>query len=91
MAKKSAIDKNIKRRAKVAKFATKRAALKATIMDRTLPVDERFKATLALAECRVILPKTVFVTGVKSQVARALIIANFACPGSTFVSLAQMV
>ena len=50
MAKKSAIDKNEKRKLKVAKFAAKRAALKATIMDRTLPVDERFKATLALAE-----------------------------------------
>lgn len=49
MAKKSAIDKNIKRRALVAKFATKRAKLKAIADDNSLSNEDRFAARLKLA------------------------------------------
>ena len=49
MAKLSAIEKNNSRRKKVAKYANRRAALKSIIMDKTLPADERFEATLKLA------------------------------------------
>lgn len=50
MAKKSAVEKN-KRRAKLAdQFAAKRAELKAIIMDKSKPIEERFRAQLKLAE-----------------------------------------
>lgn len=49
MAKKSAIEKNKRRRQLVEKYAEKRAALKAIIMDRSRDPEERFEATLALA------------------------------------------
>ncbi|WP_113243436.1 30S ribosomal protein S14 [Pararhizobium sp.] len=49
MAKTSAIEKNNRRRKSVAQEASKRAALKATIMNQSLPIEERFKATLKLA------------------------------------------
>ncbi len=50
MAKVSAIEKNDRRRKLVARDAAKRAALKAIIKNRDLPIEERFKATLKLAE-----------------------------------------
>ena len=53
MAKVSAIHRDLKRRKLVKKHANKRAALKAIIMDKTASVEERFAATLTLAE----LPK----------------------------------
>lgn len=49
MAKKSAIEKNERRRRLVAKFEAKRAALKKIVMDRNRDPEERFEATLALA------------------------------------------
>jgi small subunit ribosomal protein S14 len=50
MAKKSAVEKN-KRRERLAKLhAAKRAALKAVVMNRELPIEERFEATLKLAQ-----------------------------------------
>jgi small subunit ribosomal protein S14 len=50
MAKTSAVEKN-KRRARLARLhAPKRAALKAVVMDRERPVEERFEATLRLAQ-----------------------------------------
>jgi small subunit ribosomal protein S14 len=50
MAKTSAIEKN-KRRAKLsAVHASKRATLKGIVMDRTLPVEDRFDATIKLAQ-----------------------------------------
>ena len=50
MAKTSSIEKNNKR-AKLAKqYADKRSALKATVKDQNLSMEERFKATLKLAE-----------------------------------------
>ena len=48
MAKASAINRNEKRITKVKSQAKKRAKLKETIMDRELPVEERFAATLKL-------------------------------------------
>jgi Ribosomal protein S14 len=49
MAKTSAVEKNKRRRKTVATQAAKRAALKATIMNQELPIEERFQATLKLA------------------------------------------
>jgi small subunit ribosomal protein S14 len=50
MAKTSAVEKN-KRREKLAQaHAAKRAALKKVVMDRNLPIEERFDATLKLAQ-----------------------------------------
>ena len=50
MAKTSAVMKN-KAREKLSKLhAPKRAALKAVVMDRELPVEERFEASLKLAQ-----------------------------------------
>ncbi|KPB01276.1 30S ribosomal protein S14 [Ahrensia marina] len=49
MAKVSAIEKNKRRRQLVDKYAEKRAALKAIVMDRSLPIEERFKANIKLA------------------------------------------
>lgn len=50
MAKKSAVEKNNRRRREVARFAGKREALKAVIMDRARDPEERFDATLKLSE-----------------------------------------
>ncbi len=49
MAKVSSIEKNKRRRRLVAKYATKRDALKATARDSSLPQEERFAARLKLA------------------------------------------
>ena len=50
MAKVSATEKNKHRKELVDRFANKRAALKAIIMDRSKPMDERFRAQLKLNE-----------------------------------------
>jgi small subunit ribosomal protein S14 len=50
MAKKSAIEKNQHRRRMVDRFATRRAELRAIVHDRTRAPEERFEATLLLAE-----------------------------------------
>ena len=50
MDKVSAVEKNKHRRAKVKRHAARRARLKAIIMDQTLPLEERFKATIQLSE-----------------------------------------
>jgi small subunit ribosomal protein S14 len=50
MAKKSMVAREVKRQKLVDQYAKKRAALKAIINDQTKPVEERFKATLKLAE-----------------------------------------
>ena len=49
MAKKSATNRNEKRKDLVRRDAGKRAKLKAAVMDRELPVEERFAMTLKLA------------------------------------------
>ena len=53
MAKVSAIQKDLKRRRLVNKYANKRAALRAIIQDKNASQEDRFNATLKLAE----LPK----------------------------------
>ena len=50
MAKTSAVEKNKRRRKLVGQQSAKRAALKAIISDRNLPIEDRFKATLKLAQ-----------------------------------------
>ena len=50
MAKKSAIEKNNRRKRLVAKYAARREKLKAVAMDENLPLEERYKARLKLAE-----------------------------------------
>ncbi|MCB1440876.1 MAG: 30S ribosomal protein S14 [Nitratireductor sp.] len=50
MAKVSAVEKNKRRRMQVAKDAAKRAALKEIIMNKSLSMEERFKAQLKLAD-----------------------------------------
>ena len=50
MAKVSAVEKNKRRRKLVARDSSKRKALKAIVMNQSLPIEERFKATLKLAE-----------------------------------------
>jgi small subunit ribosomal protein S14 len=49
MAKKSMVNREVKRAKLVKQHASKRAALKAVINDQAKPVEERFKATLKLA------------------------------------------
>ena len=54
MAKTSQVNRNIKRTRMAARDKAKRTALKALVKDKTLPVEDRFNATLKLAE----LPRT---------------------------------
>jgi small subunit ribosomal protein S14 len=49
MAKKSAVEKNERRRKLVKKFSGRRARLKAIALDKTKPMEERFAASLKLA------------------------------------------
>ena len=49
MAKKSAIEKNAKRRRLAKKYAEKHAELKAIVMDRSRSAEERFAAQIKLA------------------------------------------
>ncbi len=50
MAKKSSIEKNNRRRRLVEKYARKRAELKATALNESLPLEERFEARMKLAK-----------------------------------------
>jgi small subunit ribosomal protein S14 len=50
MAKKSAIEKNKRRRKLVAQYAAKREALRAIANDQNLPAEERFAARLKLSQ-----------------------------------------
>ena len=50
MAKLSQVNRNAMRAYKAKRDKSKRAALKAIVMDRTLPVEDRFNATLKLAQ-----------------------------------------
>lgn len=49
MAKKSSVEKNNRRRRMVDKYEAKRSELKKTIMDRSLPMEQRFEAQLTLS------------------------------------------
>lgn len=63
MAKSSSIIRNEKRRKLTKRDATKRAALKEIIMNRDLPVEERFAATLKLSK----LPKNGAKTRIRNR------------------------
>ena len=63
MAKQSMIERQKKRERLVAQYAAKRAELKAVIDDQSRPMEERFKATLKLAE----LPRNSSPTRLKNR------------------------
>ncbi|WP_169568526.1 30S ribosomal protein S14 [Sneathiella limimaris] len=63
MAKKSAVERDLKRRRLVEKYAAKREALKAIINDESQPQEERFAARLKLAE----LPRNSSKTRVRNR------------------------
>jgi len=50
MAKKSMVERELKRQRLVRRFAARRSALKAVASDQARPMEERFKARLKLAE-----------------------------------------
>lgn len=50
MAKKSMVERELKRQRMAKKYSAKRAALKAIASDESRPMEERFKAHLKLAE-----------------------------------------
>ena len=50
MAKKSAVEKNNRRKRMVARKGARRQALRTMIRDRSLPMEERFAAVLKLSE-----------------------------------------
>ncbi len=50
MAKKAMVERELKRQRLVKKYAAKRAALKEIINDESKPMEERFRASLKLAE-----------------------------------------
>ncbi len=50
MAKKSSVNRNTKRESMAKRDKGKRGALKAIMMDRSLPVEDRFDASLKLAQ-----------------------------------------
>jgi small subunit ribosomal protein S14 len=65
MAKKSAVNRDLKRRRLAASLARKRAELKAVIYNRDLPAEERFQATLKLAD----LPRNSSKTRIRNRCA----------------------
>jgi small subunit ribosomal protein S14 len=78
MAKTSSIEKNNKRRKRLVKQFAKQGAEEAIIMDRTLPMEERFRAQLKLAaSCRATRPpRPASATAAKSPAVRAPITAS---------------
>ena len=63
MAKKSSIEKNKRRRRMTKSFAGRRARLKEVAMDKTKPMEERFAASLKLAE----LPRNSSATRIRNR------------------------
>jgi small subunit ribosomal protein S14 len=63
MAKKSSIEKNERRRKMTKKFSGRRSRLKAIAMDKTKPIEERFAASLKLAE----LPRNGSATRIRNR------------------------
>jgi small subunit ribosomal protein S14 len=63
MAKKSSIEKNNRRKRMTVQYKTRRLKLKEIISDKTLPADERFNATLKLAE----LPRNGSATRIRNR------------------------
>ena len=65
MAKKSAVNRDLKRRKMAKSFARKREELKATVYNRELTAEERFQASLKLAE----LPRNSSKTRIRNRCA----------------------
>ena len=63
MAKKSAVNRNLRVQALVKQYAAKRVALKATANNESLPLEERFEARLKLAE----LPRSSSKTRIRNR------------------------
>jgi small subunit ribosomal protein S14 len=63
MAKKSSIEKNNRRRKLSKKYSGRRSRLKAIAMDKTRPMEERFAATLKMAE----LPRNASATRIRNR------------------------
>jgi small subunit ribosomal protein S14 len=63
MAKKSSIEKNSRRRRLARQYSARRSRLKAIAMDKTKPMEERFAATLKLAE----LPRNSSATRIRNR------------------------
>jgi small subunit ribosomal protein S14 len=63
MAKKSMVEKNARRRRMSKQYSGRRARLKAIAMDKTKPIEERFAATLKLAE----LPRNSSATRIRNR------------------------
>ena len=63
MAKKTSIEKNNRRRRMVKKFSTRRARLKAIASNKSKPMEERFAATLKLAQ----LPRNSSATRIRNR------------------------
>jgi small subunit ribosomal protein S14 len=63
MAKKSMVEKNNRRRKMAKQFASRRSKLKEIARDKTLPMEERFAATLKLAE----LPRNSSATRIRNR------------------------
>jgi small subunit ribosomal protein S14 len=63
MAKTSSVEKNNRRRKMAARYAPKRRALKAIVMDQSKPMEERFQAQLKLAA----LPRNSAVTRIRNR------------------------
>jgi small subunit ribosomal protein S14 len=63
MAKKSSIEKNERRRKMTEKFSGRRSRLKAIAMDKTKPMEERFAASLKMAE----LPRNSSATRIRNR------------------------
>jgi small subunit ribosomal protein S14 len=63
MAKKSMVEKNNRRRRLSKKYSGRRDRLKAVAMDKTKPMEERFAATLKLAE----LPRNSSATRIRNR------------------------
>jgi len=63
MAKKSMVEKNNRRRKMAKQFANRRSKLREIARDKTLPMEERFAATLKLAE----LPRNSSATRIRNR------------------------
>ena len=63
MAKKSSVEKNERRRKLTKRFSGRRTRLKAIARDKTKPMEERFAATLKLAE----LPRNSSATRIRNR------------------------
>ena len=63
MAKKSSIEKNNRRRRMAKKFSGRRTRLKAIASDKTKPIEERFAASLKLAE----MPRNAAATRIRNR------------------------